>query len=521
VRDSARFGVAAPPPTIRPMLLRRRLLLVFVGMVIGLLALAVVARVVVRGRDDAAVRARNYDLASERVARLEAALVNQESGERGFVLTGDESFLEPYRAGRTDANRTIASLRALTTTVAALDAKLDATVAAYRRWHAEAAVPEIALRKAGDIDGSIAAVESGIGKRRFDAVRTELTRVAAAIERGAQAADAKRQDYRRALTVVISGIVVLALLATVVVAWLIRRWVSRPLDALVDDVHRVQVGELDAPIRSTGPPEIAELGAAIEDMRSRLSESRILAERAHEAIEQNAGVVLALRSQLEPDVGELPEGWTVAAQLRAAEGVAAGDCYDLAAMPGGRLALVVVDIAGHGATEGILALRCKELLRASLAASIEPGDAIRTAAQQLGNMGPEVFLTVFVAVLDMADGSIRYANAGHPPAFVSAEDGDHELGPTGPLVGLLGQEWESRSASMEVGDNLCAYTDGLIEVRNASREFFGPKRLAQLVRGSRCDEAGAVVQRVLDEVELFAPGRLHDDATIVVLCRAG
>ncbi len=207
--------------------------------------------------------------------------------------------------------------------------------------------------------------------------------------------------------------------------------------------------------------------------------------------------------------------------MRAAEGVAAGDCYDLVRLRGDRLGLIVVDIAGHGATEGILALRCKELLRASLAADVAPGDAVLAAAEQLGEMGPEVFLTAFVAVVDTTNGSVAYANAGHPPAFISAADHDVDLGPTGSLVGPLGSEWGTASATMEPGDNLCAYTDGLIEIRNADREFFGPERLRSLIRGSRCDQAAAIVQRCLDEAELFTAGRIHDDATIVVLCRPG
>jgi len=183
------------------------------------------------------------------------------------------------------------------------------------------------------------------------------------------------------------------------------------------------------------------------------------------------------------------------------------------------LALVVVDIAGHGATEGILALRCKELLGASLAAGVAPGDAVGAAAAQLGDMGPEVFLTAFVAVVDTASGRVRYANAGHPPAYVCVADGDIELGPTGPLVGLFEGEWATAESAIGVGDDLCVYTDGLIEVRNRHREFFGPDRLLELVRGARGEEAAVVVKHVLDEVELFAPGRLHDDATILVLCR--
>jgi len=181
---------------------------------------------------------------------------------------------------------------------------------------------------------------------------------------------------------------------------------------------------------------------------------------------------------------------------------------------------VVVDIAGHGATEGILALRCKEMLRTALTSGAAPGDALDTTAEILGDMGEEVFLTAFVAVIETADGCVHYANAGHPPAYVV---GDHHvvaLEPTGPLVGLLVPGWATAEAVIAPGDNLCAYTDGLIETRNPAKEFFGPQRLVELLRGSRCDEAPAVVKRCIDEVELFSPDGLRDDATIVVLCRA-
>lgn len=59
----------------------------------------------------------------------------------------------------------------------------------------------------------------------------------------------------------------------------------------------------------------------------------------------------------------------------------------------------------------------------------------------------------------------------------------------------------------------------MIEGRNLDREFFGPERLHALIRGSRCDQAPGIVKRCLDEAQLFATGRMHDDATIVILCR--
>jgi serine phosphatase RsbU (regulator of sigma subunit) len=101
---------------------------------------------------------------------------------------------------------------------------------------------------------------------------------------------------------------------------------------------------------------------------------------------------------------------------------------------------------------------------------------------------------------------------------VSADD-VLELEPTGPLVGLLTPGWATAEAFVGPGHNLCAYTDGLIETRNDENEFFGADRLVALLQGARCDQAPAVVKRCLDEVELFSPEGLRDDATIVVLCR--
>ena len=87
-------------------------------------------------------------------------------------------------------------------------------------------------------------------------------------------------------------------------------------------------------------------------------------------------------------------------------------------------------------------------------------------------------------------------------------------------MGLLTPGWATAEAVINPGDNLCAYTDGLTETRNGDNEFFGPERLVSLLQGARCDEAPAVVKRCIDEVELFSPDGLRDDATIVVLCRA-
>ena len=501
------------------MLLRRRLLLLFVAVVVGVLVLGTFMVVRLRERDDAQQRERRLSVAVERVAQLATANADQETGMRGYVITGEDSFLAPYTAGRKTAAVLVAELRATLDTPGPRRA-LATVTAAMETWRRQSATPEIALTRSLGPGAAASAVENGGGKDLFDSVRGAQQTLNERVQAAADDARRRLDDIRSSLTALFLAIVAVAVVGAVVAGWLIRRWVTRPVDRLADEVRRVRAGALDSPIQIPGPPELASLALDIDAMRGRIRQQLVESERSRQAVEQSAAVVLTLRSELEPVLGDIPEGWSMAARLRAAEGVVAGDCYDLFTTRDGRLALVVVDIAGHGATEGILALRCKEMLRTALTSGAEPGHALGTTAEILGDMGEEVFLTAFVAVIDPFDGRVHYANAGHPPAYIVGVDDVVSLGPTGPLVGLLTPGWETAEAEVGPGGNLCAYTDGLIETRDAQSEFFGPERLVELLQRSRRDEAEAVVKLCIDEVELFSPAGLHDDATIVVLCRA-
>jgi serine phosphatase RsbU (regulator of sigma subunit)/CHASE3 domain sensor protein len=502
------------------MLLRRRLLLLFVAIVAAVLVLGAFMVVTLRDRDHAQQQERELSVAVERVAQLSTAYADQETGERGYVLSeGDRTFLEPYTRGRAAAGTLVDQLRAALDTPA-LRSRLDALTSAAASWRRQAADPELALVRNGQVEAAIARVAAGTGKDLFDQVRAAQGPVAARVRAEEARAEQRLDDIRGRLTALFAAIVAVSVVGALAAGLLIRRWITRPIDGLADEVRRVRAGALDSPIQIAGPPELASLALDVDAMRGRIRQQLVESERSRQAVEQSAAVVLTLRSELEPVVGNLAEGWTVAGRLRAAEGVVAGDCYDLFTTRDDNIALVVVDIAGHGATEGILALRCKEMLRTALTSGAAPGAALDTTAEVLGNLGDEVFLTAFVAVIDTADGRVRYANAGHPPAFVI---GDHDvvsLEPTGPLVGLLAPGWATAESRIGPGANLCAYTDGVIETRSPDNEFFGPERLVELLQGARCDEAPAVVKRCIDEVELFSPAGLRDDVTIVVLCRA-
>jgi serine phosphatase RsbU (regulator of sigma subunit) len=367
------------------------------------------------------------------------------------------------------------------------------------------------------------AVVLRISTQRDDLIKDQRALVADAPLDNAQQAElasiqSRLEDLRIQLNTTIGIVLGLALATTLAGAFLVRRWVTRPVERLARAVRNARAGKVGV-IAPQGPPEIADLARDVDAMRLQMNRALFDAVRARETIEQSASVVLQLRSELATGIDELPDGWTVATQLHAAEGLVAGDCCDVIDLGPSALGLVVVDISGHGAVSGILALRCKELLRAGIREGLPPNEALLWAAEQLDDLADETFLTAFVAVVDLQTGAVTYASAGHPPALLCSASEAVELDPTGPIVGPFVGPWERASAQMEPGDRLAVYTDGLIEVRDEHGTEFGVQRLSDLVSDAAHDEAEAIVKRCVDEVTSYAPERLRDDITIALLCR--
>ena len=131
------------------------------------------------------------------------------------------------------------------------------------------------------------------------------------------------------------------------------------------------------------------------------------------------------------------------------------------------------------------------------------------------------FMTLVIAELDPAAGSMRFANAGHHyPLHYRAASGTFELlESTGLPLGVLPRpRGPIQERPLQAGDLLAFYTDGLVEAVNAADEAFEIERLRQVLVSYRHQAARVIVQRVFEAVTEFC-GRLplHDDATIVVV----
>ncbi|MEW5812921.1 MAG: CHASE3 domain-containing protein [Actinomycetota bacterium] len=207
------------------------------------------------------------------VEALRRAYTDQETGQRGFMLTGNPVSLEPYDAG-------VAAAGPLTSMLAGQlgdDERgrqlLDGVDAAAAQWRSTIAEPQIAARRHGPVAPEQQAAMALQGKGLFDQLRTRLREMAAHSTAMADE-QLRRIESAQRVANVIQGVGV-AVLAAVVIGALItvQRRLTRPVEQLLVEVKAVADGDYDQPIHPTGPRETTELAEAVEQMRLSLRAS--------------------------------------------------------------------------------------------------------------------------------------------------------------------------------------------------------------------------------------------------------
>jgi sigma-B regulation protein RsbU (phosphoserine phosphatase) len=202
-----------------------------------------------------------------------------------------------------------------------------------------------------------------------------------------------------------------------------------------------------------------------------------------------------------------------------------GDYFDCVCFEGERLGLAVADVSGKGVGAALLMASLRAWLRAKLA----PGADLAALAERLnefvhGSSDAGTFITFFYAELDRRTGGLRYVNAGHnPPVIFGAGGAARELEGTGLALGMIpGVRYEVAAASLEPGEVLALYTDGITESRDAGDAEFGVEGLADAVRAAPGQDAQDILETVFRRLAEFTGGvEPFDDRTLVVVKRRG
>lgn len=228
-------------------------------------------------------------------------------------------------------------------------------------------------------------------------------------------------------------------------------------------------------------------------------------------------VATILKASILPEkLPEYPELETAAVYVPlGALGNIGGDYYDTIRTASG-IVVLMGDVCGKGVQAATKTSMLKHTVRGLATAGMGPAEALGQVNRMVAEGGEAMdIVTLWMGVIDPVARTITWADGGHPPGFLRrAATGEIvPLGTTGPLLGaMVGVRYEEETVSIEPGDMLLLYTDGVTEARREGK-FFGEERVVETLREGGTSEE--VATRLAAELERFVGGRTRDDVAIV------
>ena len=316
---------------------------------------------------------------------------------------------------------------------------------------------------------------------------------------------------------------ILVELAALVIGISLSRTITGAVHNLYQGTQRVIQGDFAHRIRVSGRDQLAELGTSFNKMTENLE--RLLAvAKEKERLQAEVEIAREVQEQLYPKVTPALRTLKLTATCRPARMVS-GDYYDYLALPDGRLALAVGDVAGKGISAALLMASIQAALRMQLhtdgVAQLPTSQLVSDLNRQLhATTSPEKYATFFFAVYDEADGALKYTNAGHLPPLLVRNGVAIPLEVSGTVIGAFPfAKYEENRIQMENGDLLVGYTDGITEPENEYGEEFGEARLIDLIAKNAEREEKEILQIVLDAVTHWTSAAEQADDMTLLLAR--
>lgn len=200
-----------------------------------------------------------------------------------------------------------------------------------------------------------------------------------------------------------------------------------------------------------------------------------------------------------------------------------GDFFDYIKLPDGRLAVAIGDVAGKGVPAALLMARLYSMTRYSLLTSPTPASAVTDLNNSISLSGlGHRFITFALAVIDPHSGKVQVVNAGHLPPLLRRTKGDVEPVPSDesglPLGVSADCVYEQQEVTLNPGDSLFFFTDGLTEAMNSQNEIYSLRRIVGFLK----DQDGSVEhlgESLVADVDKFCEGRAQRDDICLVCFR--
>jgi sigma-B regulation protein RsbU (phosphoserine phosphatase) len=293
---------------------------------------------------------------------------------------------------------------------------------------------------------------------------------------------------------IIAALLALMLLGIAFFSFRFTHAVTGPILALNDRVHEIAGGNLDREVVIKTGDELEQLAVSFNMMSAQLRKH--IAEIAHVTAERqriNTELDIATRIQVSmlpnnfPPFPDRKKEFDLYAEMHPAKEVG-GDFFDFFFVDNDHFALVIADVSGKGIPAALFMATTKTIIKNRLQSGEDPALALTIINHQLcDNNITDMFVTVWLCVLEISSGRLVYVNAGHNPPLWKSGLRDFSFlvsSPNLPLAGMDDMRYDCHELKLDPGDTLFLYTDGIVEAASSESldaqnddVFYGKERL--------------------------------------------
>ena len=306
----------------------------------------------------------------------------------------------------------------------------------------------------------------------------------------------------------------------------IRTYVFQSLVVVPLKVHKKNNGYLFAAKRQKyyfDEDEKRALGAFADYAAVALENAKLIKESIiKERLESELDAARDIQSKILPDETPKYDELDVVPLFVPAFEVG-GDYYDFFKLGNNKLGFVIADVSGKGISASYIMAEVKGIFE-SLARVIEEPKELLIKANDIlkESLDKKNFVTALYGVIDVENGKVKFARAGHMPLLVCSDGVLKSLVPRGIGLGLdsnkiFSTNIDNMEFELNNNDILILYTDGVTESQNAKNEDFGEERFRKIIADNCDDELSNLSRKIFNEVSLFSMDKeQHDDITLVL-----
>jgi sigma-B regulation protein RsbU (phosphoserine phosphatase) len=340
-------------------------------------------------------------------------------------------------------------------------------------------------------------------------------------------------EFIPALFITVAVLFLIAELISLIIGLSLTRTITGAVHDLYEGTVRVMKGDFSHRIPPHGTDQLGELVQSFNQMSENL-QRLVQVEKERERLQNELEIAREVQNQLYPKNVPALSKLRITAACQPARMVS-GDYYDYQKVEPDGAAIAMGDVAGKGISAALLMATVQSSFRTELRGALELASAtpvdgriakVSTSTlvshlnQQIFNFtAPEKYTTFFFGLWDDNRRTLTYTNAGHLPPVLVRSGSTSRLNVNGTVVGAFPfAEFDSNELSMDEGDLLVFFTDGITEPENEYGEEFGEERLFDLLVKNVHLQEDALIQLVMTAAQQWSgKSELQDDMTLVLM----